>query len=304
MNQFDSAFGFIPGISGNEKVTELSGHWFAGAAKKALKAARPTADDPRGDIAYAKVRSHLDSIYGQDIDSAADALARLKEGGPVAKDSLTAHQDLYLDMLEAESSALSASSMELLDRTSSLIEIMSARLPHQMEKFFETYEEGEGFQKLLDFVHTRIKILKTIQITTQKTQTVKTHATDHQTQPQYEQTKSCMYCQNRHDTSKCDRLYCLSLEDRVAVISTLHLCYHCLRPGHNARSCPEKGEVTCSICSRKGHVTLLHGRHLLRSPNDSPNRHRRNDSDDACDDAKSDVEELESNETKDENELL
>ena len=79
MNQFDSAFGFIPGITGNEKVTELSGHWFAGAAKKALKAARPTADDPNGDIAYAKVRSHLDSIYGQDIDSAADALARLKE---------------------------------------------------------------------------------------------------------------------------------------------------------------------------------------------------------------------------------
>ena len=141
-------------------------------------------------------------------------------------------------------------------------------------------------------------------ITTQKTQTVKTHATDHQTQPQYEQTESCMYCQNRHDTSKCDRLYCLSLEDRVAVISTLHLCYHCLRPGHNARSCPEKGEVTCSICSRKGHVTLLHGRHLLHSPNDSPNRHRRNDSDDVCDDAKSNVEELESNETKDENELL
>ena len=314
MNIFDSAFGKINGISGNEKVTELSGHWFAGAAKKAINAAKPTVNDPNGDAAYKEIRCHLDSIFAHDVDSAADALNRLKEGGAIARDSLIAHQDLYMNMLEAQSSALTVSSAELFDRRSSLLEIISARIPFYAEKFFEEYEQGDGFQKLLDFVLTRINLLKIIQmsIEPETTQTEAErikhqhhlHATDHQTQPQYEQTKSCMYCKNRHDTSKCDRLYCLSLEDRVAVISTLHLCYHCLRPGHNARSCPEKGEVTCSICSRKGHVTLLHGRHLLRSPNDSPNRHRRNDSDDACDDAKSDVEELESNETKDENELL
>ena len=35
MNTFDAAFGSIQGITGNEKVTELSEHWFAGAAKKA-----------------------------------------------------------------------------------------------------------------------------------------------------------------------------------------------------------------------------------------------------------------------------
>ena len=125
------------------------------------------------------------------------------------------------------------------------------------------------------------------------------HVTDHQTQPPFE---GCMYCKDRHDTSRCDKLYCLSLEDRVAAVSTLHLCYHCLRHGHNARSCPEKREVTCSICNRKGHATLLHGRHLLHSPNDSPNRHRRDDVKDD-DDAKSVNSLNEFNEAEEENEL-
>ena len=80
MNSFDSAFGCVEGISGNEKVTELAGHWFAGAAKKAINAAKPTVNDPYGHVAYAKVRTHLDSIYGQNVDSAAEALANLKEG--------------------------------------------------------------------------------------------------------------------------------------------------------------------------------------------------------------------------------
>ena len=286
MNTFDSAFGCIQGITGNEKVTELSGHWFAGAAKKAINAAKPTSDDLNGDAAYAKVRLHLDSIYGQDIDSAADALARLKEGGVISEKSLTAHHDLYMNMLEAKSAASAASHSELLNRRTSLLEIINARMPFYAEKFFEQYEQGDGFQELLDFILTRINVLKIIQSST-KPQTTETekkishqhhhHITDHQTQPPFQ---GCMYCKNHHDTSRCDKLYCLSLEDRVAAISILHLCYHCLRPGHNAKSCPDKREVTCSICNRKGHVTLLHGRHLLHSPNDSSNRHRRYDDDD------------------------
>ena len=182
------------------------------------------------------------------------------------------------------------------------------RAPFYAEKFFEQYEQGDGFQELLDFILTRINVLKIIQtsITSQTTETEKRgiscqhhhHVTDHQTQPPFQ---GCMYCKNHHDTSRCDKLYCLSLEDRVAAISTLHLCYHCLRPGHNAKSCPDKREVTCSICSRKGHVTLLHGRHLIHSPNDSSNRHQRHNND--IDDARSDVEAFhESNEAEEENE--
>ena len=312
MRTFDSAFGAIPGITGNEKVTELSAFWFGGAAKEAINAAKPTTGDPNGDASYAEVRSQLDSIYGQDVDSAADALARLKEGGAVTKDNLIAYQDLYMNMLKAKSSALAVSSMELLDRRTSLLEIVSARMPMYMEKFFENYEQGDGFQGLLDFVLARINLLKIIQ-TSSKPQRTKTetreimhqhhHITDYQTQPPFE---GCMYCKNQHDTSRCDKLYCLSLKDRVAAVSTLRLCYHCLRPGHNARSCPEKREVTCSICNRKGHVTLLHGRHLLHSPNDLPNRHRHDEVKDNDDDndAKSDVEAFnESNEAEEENEL-
>ena len=203
-----------------------------------------------------------------------------------------------MNMLEAESAATAVDSMEVLNRRTSLLEIMAARIPNYIEKFFEDYRDGDGYQKLLDFVHTRINLLRNTQLPTQNTEVEqRQHPTDHPLQPPFE---GCMYCKNRHDTSRCDKLYCLSLKDRVAAIATLHLCYHCLRPGHNAKSCPERREVVCSICNRKGHVTLLHGRHLLHSPIDSPSRHRRN----TDDDAKSDVESTEeTNETEGENEL-
>ena len=313
MNTFDSAFGKIQGITGNEKVTELSGHWFAGAAKRAINAAKPTANDPNGDAAFKEVRRHLDSIYAQDADSAADALERLKEGGAIARDSLVAHQDFYMNMLEARNSAMTTSSAELFDRRSSLLEIISARMPFQCEKFFENYEQGNGFQKLLDFVLKRINLLKIIQTSSKpersETETTRTNhqhhllATNHQTQHQFEQNESCMYCKNHHHTSMCDKLFYLSVRDRVTAISKLHLCYHCLLPGHTASSCPEKTKVTCNICARKGHITLFHGRHLLHSHNGSPDQRRRDGANDN-DEAESVLKVLDSVETEEENELL
>ena len=77
--------------------------------------------------------------------------------------TLARHEDFYMNMLEARNSAMTTSSAELFDRRSSLLEIISARMPFQCEKFFENYEQGNGFQKLLDFVLKRINLLKIIQ---------------------------------------------------------------------------------------------------------------------------------------------
>merc|ERR1712013_535214 len=80
-------------------------------------------------------------------------IANLKEGGAVPRNSLTAYQDFYMNMLEAESAALATDSMEVLNRRSNLLEIMHARIPDYIEKFFEEYKDGDGYQKLLDFVY-------------------------------------------------------------------------------------------------------------------------------------------------------
>ena len=295
MNSFDSAFGGVEGISGNEKVTELAGHWFAGAARKAINAAKPTVNDPLGHLAYAKVRTHLDSIYGQNVDSAAEALANLKEGGVVAKDNITAYQDLYMNMLEAESSAVAVNSMELLNRRTSLLEIMAARIPFYIEKFFEDYEDGDGYQTLLDFVHTRIKLLRNTQLPEQKTQLIKIHVTEareladnsqrygpmtytqelRESPRKEEKTEKCAYCQGLHKTTLCNRLLILSLPERIAIANKARMCFHCMDMTHNAKDCPEKNEISCSLCGRKGHITMFHGRNILNANNPS-DRSRQN----------------------------
>ena len=163
-------------------------------------------------------------------------------------------------------------------------------MPLYMEQFCEGYKEGGGFQKLLNFVLRRI-YLKTIQLPAQMTQTIKAEevrrlqqqqhnrAFAHQTQP----SQNCLYCKNHHDTSMCDNFY-LSLQDRVAVISKLRLCYHCFLPDHTAKSCPEKREVTCNIYAPKRHGKLFYGRHLLHSLNSLPNHRLRDKVEDDDDD--------------------
>ena len=85
MCQFDKAFGKKDGITGSEKLTELAGHWFSGEAQKAIAAAKATDNDANGDRAYASVQKNLDRIFGQENDTAADALTRLKKATSLQK---------------------------------------------------------------------------------------------------------------------------------------------------------------------------------------------------------------------------
>ena len=145
MSQFDKAFGKRDNITGSEKLMESAGHWFGGEAQKAIAAAKATDSDVNGDHAYATVREHLDCIYGQDNNTAADALTKLKEGGAVAKDSVVAYQNFYLNLIEAKNSAEAVNGMELLNRRSSIIEVLHARIPHHAEKFIEGCNGAASF---------------------------------------------------------------------------------------------------------------------------------------------------------------
>ena len=73
----------------------------------------------------------------------------------------------------------------------------------------------------------------------------------------------CLYCQSAHPFAKCNRIVAMSLTERVAVANKLRLCFHCCDVGHNAKNCAEKRNVTCTVCIRKGHIALFHGRQHL-----------------------------------------
>ncbi|MEE3023244.1 MAG: hypothetical protein VX367_11695 [SAR324 cluster bacterium] len=264
MRAFDKAFGKKLGITGSEKMTELAGHWFGGEAQKAIAAAEATEDDPNGDVAYASLRMHLDKIYGQDSNSAADALARIKEGGAIAKDSVVAHQEFYMNLLEAKNSAEAVGNMELFNRETTLMEIIHARIPHQAEKFLE--DGNDSFQDLLDFVTNRTTILRKIQPTRQQFVSL-----PRSEQPEMER---CPYCHSAHSFARCNRILAMSLPERVDAATRLGLCFHCCVSGHGAKNCPEKRNVVCAFCNKKGHIAIFHGRQALHSnsPSDSPCR--------------------------------
>ena len=90
-----------------------------------------------------------------------------------------------------------------------------------------------------------------------------------------EKTEICAYCQGFHKTTLCNRLLILSLPERIAIANKARMCFHCMDMTHNAKDCPEKSEISCSICARKGHITMFHGRNILNANNPS-DRSRQN----------------------------
>ena len=249
MCQFDKAFGKKDGITGSEKLTELAGHWFGGEVQKAIAAAKATDSDANGDRAYAAIRKHLDCIYGQDNDTAADALTRLKEGA----------------VIEAKNAAEAVNGMELLNRRSSIIEVLHARIPHQTEKFIEGCNKAVSFDKLLDFIEFRTTMLKSLQLPKNESKEEVQMA-----EMDTAETKDrCLYCQGAQPFSQCSYIFAMSLKERVEAAIKLNACFHCSSTHHGAKNCPEKRNVTCVLCNRKGHVAIFHGRPALSSKDPS-----------------------------------
>ena len=184
--------------------------------------------------------------------------------------------------------------MELFNRKTTLLEIVHGRIPHQAEKFFENPKASDKFQKLLNFVSNKIALLRTIQLPFQKTQTVKVNATEAReaknvqygpntfaqqvkTSPKKDQPEMgrCLYCQSSHQITQCNRVIAMSLAERVEMANKLRLCFHCMETGHGAKFCPEKRNVTCTTCNRRGHIALFHGRQQL-PPSGASEEARRN----------------------------
>lgn len=65
----------------------------------------------------------------------------------------------------------------------------------------------------------------------------------------------CPHCNDNHPLYKCFKFISYNCDERRSLVSTLNLCFNCLKPNHTTLKC--FSNAVCQICKRKHH-TLLH----------------------------------------------
>ena len=135
-------------------------------------------------------------------------------------------------------------------------------------KVSESYHEGgpyPNFKKFVDFICIEADVVNNPITNLSKSTSVKTKVS-HSTvaTPPTPKSLSCFVCSGSHVIEKCEKFLEKSYEDRVQYIRQEHLCFRCLRKGHQSRFC--KKRVSCEKCQRN-HLTVLHNNN---APADSP----------------------------------
>ena len=69
---------------------------------------------------------------------------------------------------------------------------------------------------------------------------------------------ACAVCNGKHVATKCRTLCRLGPKDRIKKVRSLHLCFSCLKPGHDSYRFQERLRCKVQWCQRH-HATLLHG---------------------------------------------
>ena len=70
---------------------------------------------------------------------------------------------------------------------------------------------------------------------------------------------TCSYCSKTHYLWRCQDFALLEVKTRYAHVREKRLCFHCLLPGHNIKSCKYRPDFVCGLegCKRKHH-RLVH----------------------------------------------
>ncbi|XP_024892962.1 uncharacterized protein LOC112468145 [Temnothorax curvispinosus] len=64
----------------------------------------------------------------------------------------------------------------------------------------------------------------------------------------------CIFCNEKHDSSQCERARKMSLEERQDIVKQKNACFNCLKTGHGRRFC--RYNIKCAWCSKR-HVLLM-----------------------------------------------
>lgn len=78
--------------------------------------------------------------------------------------------------------------------------------------------------------------------------------------------KECFICNIEcSEVANCDKFLCMDLDDRWTNIKELRLCFCCLKPNHQIKSCYSKQMCGINGCPQKHHE-LLHNERRELSP--------------------------------------
>ncbi|KYN22031.1 hypothetical protein ALC57_05586 [Trachymyrmex cornetzi] len=112
-------------------------------------------------------------------------------------------------------------------------------------------------ETFMEYLADRAHTLELVEGTKSKTEQVKSMMQKNSTKkvtmaavPKFK----CVYCNDSHHISKCDRFKALSVSDKLAEVRKRQLCINCMRKGHFKQACMTS---SCRLCSRK-HNTMLH----------------------------------------------
>ena len=108
-------------------------HYFKGAAERVIKSHVTWAD---ADMAFAVVRSELDTLFGQSDKSAVPVLRQASTGGQLKANDYAGHLALYVSLKEALSTAKTVENEADLDRSDLINDIIQGRLGHMSQKLF------------------------------------------------------------------------------------------------------------------------------------------------------------------------
>ncbi|XP_047032786.1 uncharacterized protein LOC124639459 isoform X1 [Helicoverpa zea] len=162
---------------------------------------------------------------------------------------------------------------EPTDQWSTLVVIMmSSRLDkvtnRDWEEYSNTLPKFPTLSEFCSFVSKRADLLETVEHSkstnkedgSTNSYTVNTNNSKknyNTTKPKPNTNKefnNCPLCKNNHFMFVCDDFRKLSVENRLAKVKELNVCFNCLRPGHSSKRCKLSH---CKYCNRK-HNTLLH----------------------------------------------
>ena len=125
------------------KILELA-HWFSG---NALEVIDSFSAHENAALAYATVRSQLNSMYGQTCDSVLPLVRQIANGMPISENDLEGHVTLLTKMITAESTAYQVGQLDQLDRRDNIGDIAERRVKHigkQVWQKDEDLKEKEG----------------------------------------------------------------------------------------------------------------------------------------------------------------
>ena len=227
------------------------------------------------------VRSQLDVFFSQHRDSFAETLKKVKKGKQIDKNDYQSHFELFSELVEAQMALVASGQAQEFDRRDVLRDILESRLEHMADSFWEKDEERmrtTGSPMKFDDLLVRIQRWMTVlnnKGMAHKKPTSKIAAVTSQTssnttkqtyasrlvnsQPKQQSTAKCNICGSVHATEECNQLVNIDVDARMNLLSSKGLCFHCFEPGHQAKACTNRANISCKVCKRK-HATLLHDR--------------------------------------------